>query len=67
MNNGSYMDRPAKLEGEHKKYSLLIANGVIEGMKIIARQNNCTAATLFRKVVEDYVMNHELFRDDSNG
>ncbi len=60
----NHMDRPAKLDGSHKKYSLLLPENVLESMRIIARLQRRTTATLFREVVEEFVTKHALFRGE---
>ena len=61
------MNRPAKLKGEYTMYSVLIPNTLLEAMRLVAESQDMTAATVFRTAVERYVMEHRLFKEDSDG
>jgi|TARA_R100001129_G_scaffold90956_1_gene62029 predicted DNA-binding protein len=58
------LNRPAKLKGDFTKYSVLLPNNLLEAMRILSQSQSVTVATLFRSVIEDYVMNHEVFKGD---
>tara|TARA_R100000664_G_C2693766_1_gene96832 strand:+ start:185 stop:403 length:219 start_codon:yes stop_codon:yes gene_type:complete len=60
--SNNLLNRPAKLKGDFTKYSVLLPNNLLEAIRILAESESVTAATLFRKVIEDYVMNHEVFK-----
>ena len=62
--SNNLLNRPAKLKGDFPKYSVLMPNSLLEAMRILSESQNVTAATLFRQVIEDFVMNHEVFKGD---
>ena len=67
--SNSLLNRPAKLKGEFTKYSVLMPNNLLEAMRLLSASQNVTSATLFRQVIEDFVINHQSFKgedDDPN-
>jgi|ETNvirome_6_1000_1030641.scaffolds.fasta_scaffold33798_2 predicted DNA-binding protein len=58
----SALNRPQKLHGEHRKYSLLIQSNILEALQILAEKEGRTLATHIRNILEKSVLSSETFK-----